>query len=286
MGIDTVQTCYNDGVTGESCFSAVSLVKSWEATIAAKSFGDNASPLNYYAIDSDATSPSQFDSLIPATSASDTYNEFTIVFSLYVVDDNAGMFITGSNDSFVIYQPSNTGGGGLAFTVRDENGYGSSAYVNYTENAISLGQWHAVMITFKGDAVASPEENLIQIMIDGTYYQNGDWDSGTAGTTNKRVPIHSGEIRVGEGSIIGYPTVPFYMGYVWSDETYLDPDTYWSTFFDASNKPKQIGADGSGVTGSQPFSYFPDGDFTSNKGSGPNWTENGSVQDAPSSPLD
>ncbi|GAG99956.1 unnamed protein product, partial [marine sediment metagenome] len=36
----------------------------------------------------------------------------------------------------------------------------------------------------------------------------------------------------------------------------------------------------------QPDTYCPDGDFTANVGSGPNWTEIGTVPAAPSSPTD
>jgi hypothetical protein len=57
-------------------------------------------------------------------------------------------------------------------------------------------------------------------------------------------------------------------------------------FFDSDNKPVNAGSDGSTAFGSQPIIWVPDGDFSNNRGSGGNFTENGDPGTCATSPTD
>jgi hypothetical protein len=83
-----------------------------------------------------------------------------------------------------------------------------------------------------------------------------------------------------------------YLAFVWAEEIYLDPATYWGAFFNENpyngplHTPLWQGANGEDRLGVPPDTYCPDGDFTNNLGSGPDWTEIGTVPAAPTSPTD
>ena len=79
-----------------------------------------------------------------------------------------------------------------------------------------------------------------------------------------------------------------YMCHFWMIMQYIDlsNSTNWLKFFDADNKPIDLGSDGSGPGYGVPLHYAPDGDLSNNRGSMSNWTEVGTVPDAPSSPTD
>lgn len=77
---------------------------------------------------------------------------------------------------------------------------------------------------------------------------------------------------------------------VYFTDEYLDLSTEANRrkFIDASGKPVDLGADASGVTGTQPLVYFSGDTSTwhTNLGSGGGFTENGALTDASTSPSD
>ena len=188
------------------------------------------------------------------------------------------MFTTASYD---FYCYGNDASGGLSVGGKSFNNTSWSVTVAPGGGEpLSIGAWHTVMISMNGNSAASPRTSTMKIWVDGTEVYNG----AVTNTYARRPMAWQGNAWVGTGD--AYDGLDCYLSYVWCKEEYLDPATYWSSFFDGSNKPKDIGADGSGVTGSQPDTYVPDGDFTNNLGFGPNWTEVGTVPAAPSSPTD
>ena len=57
-------------------------------------------------------------------------------------------------------------------------------------------------------------------------------------------------------------------------------------FVDNTGKPVGLGSDGSDLTGTAAKHYAPDGDLTNNLGTESNWTENGTIPGASTSPSD
>jgi hypothetical protein len=74
----------------------------------------------------------------------------------------------------------------------------------------------------------------------------------------------------------------------WMDDTYIDfsNPANIAKFFDGDNVPVFLGLTGELPTGTQPLHFSPTGDMSDNKGSQLDWTEVGTVPDAPSSPTD
>ena len=123
---------------------------------------------------------------------------------------------------------------------------------------------------------------------------SGNW--GNAPAAN--VPMdYSGKCFVGlgdmaSGSPARRPGLDCYLAFVWAEEIYLDPASFYDAFFNTNanlgplNIPIWQGDNGEDRLGVPPDTYCPDGDFTNNLGSGPDWTEIGTVADAPHSPWD
>ena len=288
--ISKITLGYNDGVSGLVWFDPVTLtIEGVSAfTTTAKAFGGST---NYYELGmTTATSPKVWQGgLIPSTGSGDIYQKMTLVFCVYPNeldwkpifgsgDQNYDVSINDVNGGITIYRRTWTN------LIKGINVAASGSPTDY--GGMAANEWHAVMISYNGDQTVSPQEVNIEVWIDGVEVYNGPWGSAPAGTN----PMdYIGPCYVGFGKTYNgndRPGLDCYLSYIWANEEYLDPNTYWSSFFDAGNKPKNIGADGSSVTGSQPVTYVPDGDFTNNLGSSYNWVEIGTVPAAPSSPTD
>jgi hypothetical protein len=267
-------------------------------TTTAKHFGNGDSPLGYYRTGGGSVigeSPQNWNALIPATGSGDTYQRMTLVFCVHP-NEYAEKFIIGATQAHFGVAMNNTDGGLWLVARNAATNSIESVTIAATGSPTDGGpltkdQWHAVMIA--AYPVVGPTGIWVDIWIDGAEAYSGYWnDSG-----DQFNPMsYSGYMYAGAGD---YPfgSAPghdpdlweglnCYLSHVWANEEYLDPNTYWSSFFDASNKPIDLGADGSTPTGSQPVSFFPDADFTNNRGSGSNWTEVGTVPAAPTSPTD
>jgi hypothetical protein len=262
--------------------------------VLAKEFGAGSSPIsNYYRTGhAPGASPTVWTGgLIPATSSGDTWQQMTLVFCIYVVthkDD--GFIFSSSSGRFNVATYDSNGGLWLSAEKASPTGLENVNVIASGSpsdgGGLSAGAWHSVMIS--ADFTASPQHINADIWIDGAEVYSGVWsDSG-----NQFVPMDwSGRCYVGAGDYtFGTPDfwegLHCYLSYVWCKEQYLDPATYWTKFFDTNNQPKWIGAVGENVTGSTPATYCPNGNFTNNLGTGPDWTEVGTVPDAPSSPSD
>jgi len=291
MGISTVQICYNNGVSGGSvCSGAVSLnFGGAPFATTAKHFGDGSSPSNYYQTGGGSSvSPQNWNGLIPAPFGSgDGYDAMTLVFCVYpvVLGDADKWYIFGSEGGNIIVGNWDLDGG-FWIGARDSINATKSANNTGTGSPSDFGglipnQWNAVYMTFR----ITTSRDLV-IWANGAEVYNGTWGTGT----NANHPMAwGGYCWVGLGDGFSGATddgMECYLSYVWCKEEYLDPATYWSSFFDGSNKPLDIGADGSSVTGSAPATFCPDADFTNNLGTADNWDEIGTVPAAPSSPTD
>jgi len=280
--MSSTQVCYYDGITTEACFAAVTITYEGAAvfTTTAKAFDGIT---NYYELDN-VVSPTTFNALIPATGSGDTYRNMTLVFCIYPNEhiDFGVFFATAGYQFYCAVSDSN---GGLIVGGRNYNN--SAWYVEVLPSGsptdgepLPIGAWHSVMISMFGDNGVSPVVEIMKIWVDGIEVYSGGIDA----TFDRHPMAWAGNAWVGTGD--AYDGLDCYLSYIWCNEEYLDPATYWASFFDVSNKPKDIGADGSTPTGSPPVSYFPNADFTNNAGTGPDWTEVGTVPAAPSSPTD
>lgn len=293
--ISQVTLGYDDGVSspGLTWFSPVSLTIESGAsfTTTAKHFGNGDSPNNFYTLGmTTAVSPKVWEGgLIPSGGSGVTYQKLTLVFCFYPNEIDWKPIFGSGNQNFDI-SIDDTVGGLSAYRRAYTNviaGVATPVTGSPTDyGGVAPNQWHSVMIAYDGDSTTSPQTRTIQIWIDGVELYNGDWGSADPRTNPMDYvgPCYAGFGQTYNG--FDREGLDCYVSYIWANEEYLDPNTYWSSFFDGSNKPLNIGADGSGVTGSQPATYAPDGDLSNNRGSSLNWTEHGTVPNAPSSPTD
>ena len=253
--------------------------------VSAKAFGGST---NYYKRTNDV-SPTLYSGLLQSDDSGDTYEDMTLVFCVYVNEyAEADIF---SSDSYVFYVSCDSTDGKFIYGGDNWDATYSQLSINPSGSPSDggiwpLGQWHAVMISLNSDATSSPELKTVTVWVDGEEKYSGTFDPGSS--TSVFSPMGwAGDCFVGKGEdVYGTPGLDCYLSYVWCAETYLDPATYWSYFFNVDNKPLYIGEDGSGVTGEQPDTYCPDGDFTNNLGFVGAWEEVGTVPNAPSSPSD
>lgn len=250
----------------------------------AKHYGDGVN--NRY--EAGTEDPTGWYGLIPAPGgASDTYLEMTLVFSIYPLElsDAGNWYIFGSESGNIIIAHYNADGG-LWIGGRDSS--------NATKSANTVGdglgdwagmtpyEWNSIMIAFQ----TISGERRLKMKSNGVLVYDG-----LLGTGDNPMNPHAydGFVWGGRGDGFSGPAergMESYVSYIWCDETYLDPDVYYDDFFDANYKPKNIGANGSVVTGSQPQTYAPDGDLANHVGLAATWGEFGTVPDAPISPTD
>lgn len=274
--------------------------------------GQTSSPISDYYMLDNLASPVTYNALIPATGPTDYLQDFTLVFSLYVVtepglfavDPIFYSFATGQG-YFVIC----SGGNGKQFDMKAYDQDGTFVFCTSQDYQLSPGQrfweagsWISVMIAHDSQAT-SPENNVVKIYRNGVEVSTyngvvggpGSFQYSTGGSPQyaqgrsslKPMGLNcNAYVGVDKSAAGTYAGMDCYISHVWCKSEYLDPATNWSKFFDGDNKPIDLGADGSGPTGAAPESFFPDGDFTNNRGTGPNWTEVGTVPDAPISPTD
>jgi len=257
--------------------------------VTAKQFGPGNSPDNYYTIG--GGSPHDYRSFITGTSSGDSYVKMTLVFCVHPnIFDWHHIFCSANANIAVAISDTD---GGLWVSRKDATNAINSIDIlpsgSPTDNGgMNLNAWNQVMIAYDG-SIGSPLSLAAKIWINGVEMYSGDWGSGVA---NTHPMSWAGPSYVGKGELnngLPNPALDCYVSYVWCAEEYLDPDVYWDSFFDGTGKPLDIGTDGSNVSGSPPLvpdTYCKNGDFTANAGSGDNWTEVGTVPDAPSSPTD
>ena len=277
-----MQLAYYDGVATTTTFSAVTLtIQGVSAfTTTAKHF-TNAGSDPYY--EGGTTSPNFPNGLVAGNNGSDVYQKMTLVFCIHPNEYADGDIFGSTSNNFYLNMSDTSGS--LLLGWRDflntQRNIAVAASGSPTDGGVwPKDQWNAVMIVLDSDSSTSPETKNIKVWSNGVELFNATHP----GRASHNPMGYAGPVWVGKGD--GWPTIDHYLSYVWCKEEALDPATYWSSFFDGSNKPLDIGADGSSVTGSQPDTYCPDADFTNNLGFGPNWTESGTVPAAPSSPTD
>ncbi|GAG98556.1 unnamed protein product, partial [marine sediment metagenome] len=208
------------------------------ATITDSAFVTTAKHLggttNYYEIDNAAASPTTYDALIPATGSGDNFVNMTLVFCIY--PNEHGDFDVFATEGYQFYCYGNDTDGGLSVGGRTWNngtwGVTVAATGSPTDGEpLPIGAWHSVMISMSGNVATSPETSTMKIWVDGAEVYNG-----AVSNTNERRPMAwAGKAWVGTGD--AYDGLDCYLSYVWCKEEYLDPSTYWSSFFDGSNKP-------------------------------------------------
>ncbi len=255
---------------------------------AVKHYGDNAA--NYYETGGGTVigdSPLDFNGLIKAIPDGAEYEEMTLVFSIYPLElsDSGNWYIFGSESANILIGHWDADGGIWvavrdylhAFKTANTTGDGAGDWAGMTPY-----EWNGIMVAIQ----TISGERRLKIKSNGVLVYDGLLGAGD-GAINPHA--YDGYCWAGRGDgFTGPPErgMESYVGYVWCDETYLDPDVYYADFFDDNFKPKNIGADGSAVTGNQPETYAPDGDMTNNLGTADNWDEVGTVPDAPISPTD
>jgi len=261
--------------------------------VTAKHLSQSASPGNYYRTGhSSSASPTIWTGgLLPSTGSGDNYQKMTLVFCVNP-QEHADADIFGSDSSAFYVGLGDANGsfwyGGRPWT--NQTKYLTIASTGSPNNSLlSIGDWHSVMIVYDSSLAVSPNTESVTVWIDGVEVHNGDF-THTTGADEMFSPMDwGGYCYVGNGDSNPSPRqrgLDCYLSYVWCKEVALDPAVYWSKFFDANNKPKWIGSTGQNITGSTPDTYCPHGNFTNNLGSGPDWTQIGTVADAPSSPSD
>ena len=254
---------------------------------------------NYYEVGvSDATSPKVWTGgLIPAAGSGDTYTDMTLVFAIHPNEYREnGMIFGAGGGRFTVAMY--TAEGGIWLSTRDGTNVVKNAFIAAGSPTdylgLTTGSWHGVMIALDGNSATSPQGRTLKVWVDGEEKYSGDF--GTTGAENQPMD-YIGPCWVGRGEMVsGSPALrqglDCYLSFVWADETYLNPTTFWQAFFNtnANNGPLHTplyqGASGEDRLGVPPDTFVPDGDFTVNLGSGPDWTEIGTVVDAPHSPWD
>ena len=284
MGIDTVQFCYDDGVSGEVCQTAQSLDLGPFST-SAKSFSISDPKTNYYQIAENSFMP-PVDS--PATEIGD---EFTIVASIYVISFGAAqVYMANEGISQRTLTQTNNSQGPTPWLFITAEGLGTNTIRTYVDTGVS--PWDLFPTPWTQNAW-----NTIALSLDTNA---GIWRgrvNGTVLTTGNTVQaVISDAIRSDTGVTCwgynpngsGSQGCSHYLSQIWIDNNFVDfsNDATYAKFFDSNEKPVFLGANGSLPTGTQPLHFAPDGDLTNNRGSGSNWTEVGTVPDAPSSPTD
>jgi len=283
--ITQITVGYDDGVSspGLVWFSPVTLTAQVAAfTTTAKHF-ENASPHGHYETGNQGDSPRFPAGMVVNYNGSTPYEKMTLVFCIHPNEYADGDIFASTSYNFYVSMLDTDGTFILGWRdwVNTQRSIQIAATGSPTDGSIwPKDQWTAIMIVLDSDQTTSPETKNITIWANGSEVFNGTYDGRAA--WNPQCYVDS--MWIGNGD--AWPTVDHYLSYVWCKQEALDPATYWSSFFDGSNKPLAIGETGQLVTGTQPDTYCPDADFTNNRGFGPNWTEIGTVATAPSSPTD
>lgn len=251
-------------------------------TVGAKHLGTNVASNYYQTADAPGGGRTDFNGLIHATGSGDAYQAMTLCFSVYPLElpESSNWYIFDSDgEQFRVGNWDSDGGiwtacRTFAGIVKSANttGDGAGDYAGMEINA-----WNSIMISF----FINGPWRLLKMRSNGVDVYDALW--GTGNDPNNPMSW-SGHSWVGWGD--GAVGMECYISNVWCAETFLPPLSYYSSFYDENNKPKDIGVDGSAVTGSAPDTYARDGDFTNNTGFGDSWGEIGTVPDAPISPTD
>lgn len=163
--------------------------------------------------------------------------------------------------------------------------YGTSAASSYAEDT-----WLPVFLDWKTNETTG--NKILQLHIGDTAITISPTDDGTSSFT---VPWNGRTLVVGNGAS-GIASNPFNgdMAEFWLSMTRLDfsVEANRRKFYSATGKPVDVGSDGSTPTGSAPEVYLSvrpgdaASDFATNRGTGGNFTENGTLTIAASSPSD
>lgn len=234
------------------------------------------------AVHLEKSSNQYFQALVPPGCASNNQGTFSVWFKIYDINDALErFFIRMTNGGTTVFYIDFTA---TILTAKNRFGTlirtaaGSNLAGAQTDTAETVdGLWHHCMVSWR----RSPSVNL-------NFYRDGAADGAytsipLAGSTDwtQVDTIHIGLL---DGSPDNYFKVD--LAEMWFDTAFVNDPT---KFRDPSTgKPRNIGADGSGVTGSQPPIYLSGGGstFGLNKGYGPNFTAINIPTDATTSPTD
>lgn len=286
--LQSIQGCYDNGVAGGLvCFAAVT--PTYEDVLpfstTAKYLGNGDSPENYY-FTGRSLSPENFGGLINANGSGDQWQKGTFVMSVYPLGDsvNTQLFMATSDTFRIAREPSGT----MILLIEQQSGGFQSVIFDPADSpsvdAWPVDQWCNLMIAIDNDQSASPEQVHWDVWINGVEFHSGPPDNGIKALFQPNA--WAGDIWCGHDEWDLQPGMECYASNLYAVEQYLDPNTYWSTFYDESNKPKDLGVMGEIPTGSQPDTYCPDFDLSNNLGFAGSWIEVGSVPNAPISPTD
>jgi hypothetical protein len=160
-------------------------------------------------------------------------------------------------------------------------------------HGISIGDWFALMCSIDYSGVGVPPVVELWVQKKGTSTAISIKDPSPAIATNGPITMDfnyvtgGNVLKVGESpqGDVDFEEAEFFID---GPATAVD----WSNsverlkFVDNTGRPVGLGVDGSDLTGSQPKIYAPDGDLTNNLGSEGNFTENGTIDNASTSPSD
>lgn len=144
-------------------------------------------------------------------------------------------------------------------------------------------EWACYLVSWKTDLAAGAK--LLQIY-------RGDVNAVTSKTDDGGSFL--ADLSSDPWTLLNAADVDVSWAEVWFDTTFIDftVEENRLKFMTPDGKPADIGADGSAPTGDQPLIYLSvragdsAADFCNNRGTGPNFTQNGSLTLAPSSPSD
>ena len=152
-----------------------------------------------------------------------------------------------------------------------------TALVGTAQNASSLfdrsiiESWMSLAIIIKAAGGHEVWQNGVEITTNATLAGTIDW-TGTA---------WFGDWSAGFNSALWAE-----VSHLWISSEYVDISADYNKFFDANNKPIDLGSDGSTPTGTQPAHFAPDGDLRNNLGTESNWTGVGTLAASSTSPTD
>lgn len=175
--------------------------------------------------------------------------------------------------------------------IKDISGDGWAAFqLDNPTHGINMDDWFAFMLSIDYSGAVPVVETWVHKKGDATAINVGggleldadagpivfEWDDTSVVTSVGSHPSYLGD----HGN---YDVCEIYItneAVDWSDEANR------LKFVDADGKPVGLGSDGSDLTGTQPKHYAPDGDLTNNLGTESNWSENGTIPNADTSPSD
>ena len=189
------------------------------------------------------------------------YNAFTLVFCIKPTLNGGTawtdiFFADPENYAFNVWYYTD-GDVGLDVALTD----GGSLTVETTNTPLVDGEWNSIYICAELDNTAQTAEVHIYVNGVSCYSETAEDVLGSGDFVGHTESTVGGAV---ENVMQGDPTD---ISYVWCDDSFLHPTTYYQVFFDSADIPQNIGLNGDEVQSNLiPLNFFPDGSFVVNYG--------------------